>query len=242
LSFAELPAIGRTTVSSPGLMKSFESLNRGKSYSEQVKPFNFMLTAHVIPEGHPNDTDREKFHLVRPYDPDPRNWLEQEWIDQHSKKTFRITTKGHCGTRHAARVKTYGELVADYEFHPESKCADEFGKPCGRQTIGPLQRRHIKIDEIKFIGKESNSLESVDEGMVHSETDVTTEYSDPKRSEWAIKIQPALKELPLVSLERACENRLSRREIIELRAGRTKKPHRETIELLKSVLMNLGAV
>jgi hypothetical protein len=52
---------------------------------------------------------------------------------------------------------------------------------------------HIKIDLIKCIGKESNSLEDVDEGMVHSEQNVYTDYTDPKRSEWITKIQPALK-------------------------------------------------
>ena len=52
-----------------------------------------------------------------------------------------------------------------------------------------LQRRHIEIDQIKCIGKEPNRLESVDEGMVHSEQNVYTEYADPKRSEWINKIQ-----------------------------------------------------
>ena len=64
LKFASLPAIGRTTVSSPYLMKSFEALNAGKPYAQQIKPFNFLLTAHVIPFGHPEGVDPEKFHLV----------------------------------------------------------------------------------------------------------------------------------------------------------------------------------
>ena len=69
LGFEHLPAIGRTTVSSPFLMKSFEALNAGKSYAEQIKPFNFLLNAHVIPFGHPQGVDPEKFHLITPYDP-----------------------------------------------------------------------------------------------------------------------------------------------------------------------------
>jgi hypothetical protein len=40
-------------------------------------------------------------------------------------------------------------------------------------------------------------------------------------------------------LVEACGKRLSRREIIELRAGR-KKPHRGTQELLKSILEKIG--
>lgn len=237
--FASLPAIGRTTVSSPFLMKSFEALNAGKTYTEQIKPFNFLLTAHVIPFGHPEGVDPEKFHLITPYDSDPRKWREKEWIDQHSKRRFRITTKGHCGTRQTARVKTYGDVVTEYEFHPESKCADGSGNPCERQTTGLLQRRHVKIDLIKCIGKESNSLESVDEGMIHSEQNVYTEYADPKRTEWITKIQPALKKAKLEVLVEACGKRLCRREIIELRASR-KKPHRRTQQLLESILKRLG--
>jgi len=129
--------------------------------------------------------------------------------------------------------------VTEYEFHPESKCADGSGNPCERQTTGLLQRRHVKIDLIKCIGKESNSLESVDEGMVHSEQNVYTDYADPKRTGWMTKIQPALENAKLKALVKACGSKLSRREIIELRAGRS-KPHRKSHELLASVLEKLG--
>jgi len=95
LAFADLPAIGRTTVSSPVLMKCFESLNAGKPYCDQIKPFNFLQTCHVSPFGHPACADPERFHLVSPYGPDPRKWLVNEWIDQYTGKRFRITTQGH---------------------------------------------------------------------------------------------------------------------------------------------------
>lgn len=220
LPFAHLPAIGRTTVSSPFLMKSLESLNAGKPYADQIKPFNFLLTSHTSAFGHPPLADPEKFHLISPYDSDSRKWLEKEWIDQHSGKRYRITTKGDYGTRYAARVKTYGEVVTEYESHPEAKCADSRGNPCGRQTVGLLRRRHIKVDQIKAIGKESNSLESVEEGTAHSEVNVYTEYVDPKRTEWIVRIRPALRRAKLKALVESCRGQLSRRELIELRAGR----------------------
>ncbi|HLZ50328.1 MAG TPA: hypothetical protein VKP61_06250 [Candidatus Acidoferrum sp.] len=238
LPFAHLPAIGRTTVSSPFLMKSLESLNAEKPYADQIKPFNFLLTSHVSAFGHPLGVDPEKFHLISPYDSDSCKWLEKEWIDQHSGKRYRITTKGDYGTRYAARVKTYGDVITDYESHPEAKCADSGGNPCDRQTVGLLRRRHIKVDQIKCIAKESNSLEKAEEGTVHSEQNVYTEYSDPKLSEWITKLQPALKKPPLVVLVKECEDRLSRRELIELRAGRS-KPHRKNQELLAAILKNL---
>jgi hypothetical protein len=84
-----------------------------------------------------------------------------------------------------------------------------------------------------------NSLESVDEGLEHSASNVYTEYADPKRTEWITKIQPALKKPKLEVLVKACGKRLCRREIIELRAGR-KKPHRRTQQLLESILKRLG--
>jgi hypothetical protein len=91
-------------------------------------------------------------------------------------------------------VKTYGEVLREYEIHPESKCADASGKPCSKQTVGVLQRRHIRIDQIKYIGKESNNLEEVEAGLHHSAENVYTEYPDPRRDEWQRKILPALKE------------------------------------------------
>ena len=113
---------------------------------------------------------------------------------------------------------------------------------CDRQTVGLLQRRHIKIDLIKCIGKESNSLENVDQGMEHSENNVYTEYADPKRSEWVTKLQPALKRAKLRKLIRECGKKLSRREIIELRAGRSKRPHRKNQELLVAILRKFGRI
>jgi ribonuclease BN (tRNA processing enzyme) len=102
-----------------------------------------------------------------------------------------------------------------------------------------LRRRHIKVDQIKCIGKESNSLESVEEGTAHSDVNVYTDYADPKRTEWITKIQPALRKPSLQLLAKICEKRISRRELIELRAGRS-KPHRKNQELLESILKKLG--
>ena len=96
----------------------------------------------------------------------PGNGLSTSGLTNTQANGFGSQRKG-TGSRETARVKTYGDIVTEYEFHPESKCADGFGDPCSKQTIGLLQRRHVKIDLIKCIGKESNSLEEVGEGLVH---------------------------------------------------------------------------
>ncbi len=239
LGFEHLPAVGRVTISNPAVMRPLANLNDGKRYGDQIKPFNFLSTCHVKQLGHPIGVDPERFHLIVPYDSDPRRWLKMEWIDQYTGKRYRITTAGHHGTRHTARVKTYGEILREYEFHPESKCADADGNPCGKQTIGLLQRRHIRVEQIKYIGKESNSLEDVESGMIHSEQNVYTEYLDPRRDEWQTKVLPALKKVPLPLLVKMSGK--SRRMLIDARAGRS-RPHRRNQELLASIVQEFDRI
>ena len=238
LGFEDLPAVGRVTVSSPAVMRPFAQINVGKQYCDQIKPFNFVLTCHVSPLGHPISTDPARFHLVAPYESDSRKWLRMEWVDLYSGNPYRITTTGFHGTRQTACVKTYGDILCEYEFHPETKCADANGNPCGKQTVGLLYRRHVQIEQIKYIGKESNRLEDVESGLIHTAKSVYTEYPDPKRDEWETKIRPALKKLPLALLAR--ESGLSRRTLIYARTG-SRKPYRKHRELLARIVRKLGA-
>jgi hypothetical protein len=143
-------------------------------------------------------------------------------------------------SRGAARVKTYGDVATEYEFHPESKCAGADGEVCAKQTIGLLQRRHIRVEQIKYIGKESNSLEDVESGLKHSAQSVYTEYPDPQRDEWQTKILPALQQIALNFLVESCTGRLSRRALIDLRAGRS-RPHVRNEEMLSGIVKQLGS-
>jgi hypothetical protein len=237
LKFVRLPALGRVTVSSPAVMRPLIRLNEGKPYADQIKPFNFLLTSQVRPLGHPVGTDPEHFHLISPYESDSRRWLNMDWIDQYSGSIYRIVTDDYHGSRDSARVKTYEDVIAEYKFHSEAKCADALGKPCGKQTIGLLQRRHIQIAEIKAIGKESNSIEEVESGLIQSAENVYTEYVDPKRDEWTTKILPALKNARRDVLLKMTP--LSRTEITDIRAGRA-KPHPKNQQLLVDALRKLG--
>ena len=36
----------------------------------------------------------------------------------------------------AGRMKTYGDVIEEYGYHPESTCADAGAQPSGRQTTG----------------------------------------------------------------------------------------------------------
>ncbi len=239
MKFENVPAVGRVTITSPSIWQPLERLNEGKKYSDQIKPFNFLLSCHVSPFGHPVGVDPTRFHLIAPYETNSKKWRHQKWIDQYTGKEYWISTSGDYSSRHTARVKTFAEVISEYEFHPESKCADSSGKCATRQTAGLLQRRHIRIDRIQYIGKESNSLEEVNSGLIHSADNVYTEYEDQRRDEWEVKIRPALKQISLSVLSK--ETGLSRRMIINARKG-TVRPHRSNQLTLISVLRRHGLI
>ena len=237
--FAQLPAVGRLTVSSPALWSPFGRLNDGQPYARQIKPFNFLITCHVRPFGHPAGMLPTHFQLIAPYESDSRQWLSMWWTDRYSKKKFRITTVGDSGDRLTARVSTYAEVIEDYANHPEAKCADANGQPAGRETIGLLQRRHVSIGSVHPIGKESNSLEDVEAGIEHDEANVYTEYVDPRRNAWRRYTLPALQAAKLIDLVHACEGRLSRRALIDIRAERS-TPHLRNQRFLAAVVEKLS--
>jgi hypothetical protein len=95
-----------------------------------------------------------------------------------------------------------------------------------------LQRRHVCIGEIKYIGKESNLIEDVESGLVHSETDIYTEYVDPRRDEWTTKTLPALRKIRRKELIE--KSGMSNSALKELLAGRS-RPHRENREVLAAI-------
>jgi hypothetical protein len=214
--FESLPAVGRTSVSSPWIMGSLQGLNRGKDYPESIKPFNFLLSAHVRRLGHPIGVDPERFHLIAPFESDPSKWLRGPWIDVHTGKRYRVTTSQLRGPN-VVELATYGDVLREYEHHEELKSAGADGKSCARQTQGLLARRHVRIGAVHLTGKESNLLEVAEEGRIHDPQSVYTEYPDAGRDEWPTKWLPLLRSTPVPKL---LGHGVSRTAIYAARAGR----------------------
>lgn len=198
-----LPAIGQLSVSTPVLHRPFDKRNKTdggwKPYWEQVKPFNFMLTAQTdaIWKRPTDAEDIHRFHLISPWNPDPNTWLDLEWIDRYSstRKTYRATTKGTTGEKGLAIVSTYGSTVNNYRTQPETKSLDPVTlRPARGRDHGVLRRRPVSIaaDAIKYIGKESNQLEEVEAGIHHAFEEVVSEYTDPGADDWVDIYRPAL--------------------------------------------------
>ena len=188
------PTVVRTTVSSTPVHRAFRHVNRDASYADQVKPFNFMLSAAGAkpPAGKPIGTS---FRLVAPYDLDARTWEDLSWIDVHERSAgpYEITTRD--GRPGLARVDTFADVVAKYETHPESKSLGLDGQPCARLTVGLLQRRPVTVGKIVLIGKEANRLEERSSGelTVNDLDERLTIYDDD--DEWTRFTVPRLREL-----------------------------------------------
>jgi hypothetical protein len=128
------------------------------------------------------------------------------------------------------------------------RCSPYFGRLCCRCTRGLDVRNLLRGREEKcfyltspFIepGKESNSLEEVEAGTIHSVQSVYTEYPDPRRDEWQTKIVPALKKLPVAAIIHLSGK--SRSMLVRALAGRS-RPRRKNQQLLASIVRRLGAI
>jgi hypothetical protein len=116
-----LPVVSEMPVSSPETLRPFAELNRGRTFEDGVKPFNFVLAAHVSAIGHPSLADPERFQLIAPYERDPQKWLGLPWINRYGGKRYDLTTKVHTGGVGIACVQSYGEVISEFQGHRENK-------------------------------------------------------------------------------------------------------------------------
>jgi hypothetical protein len=214
------PALGRITASSPGMLRPFTTWNRGKPYARQVKPYNFLVTAFVKPLEHLQDADPARFHLVAPFEADPRRWSRLPWRNLYDPTGMRYTihtAPSLYTVPNRVEVKTYRDVLAEYRIHAETKSLAPTGVVCDGTTCGLLQRRTIAVGYVTHVGKESNRLEEVNAGLLHDPDEVYTEYTDPSHDpHWQLALQQ-LKRIPVKTL--AAETGLSRSQLIAIRNG-----------------------
>jgi hypothetical protein len=175
----DLPAVSRLTTSKPSLLAPFSKRNDGHSYMDQVKPFNFALSAHVYPHGYPEGVNPSQFHLMAPYETDARKLFAMKWTNRHTGEQYRIYTGFGSGlaSHERARVQSYADFLARYEVHAETKSAAPDGSMCSRDTYGLLIRRHVTVESIALIGKES--LDEMEAGAIQDPDENLNTYSRP---------------------------------------------------------------
>jgi hypothetical protein len=194
-AWLDRPAIARTSVSTPTVLRLFQPLNHDKSYSAQIKPFNFLNAAFVDPTERP--ADDERVVLVAPYERDPANWEQQDWVNRINGRAYQITTESSGGLLRPGliTVKTFGDVILDYETHPEPKSLGPDGTACGRTTVGLLARRPITPTNVQHIGKESNRLEEAQAGLLEDSDEPLNRYGDTNLQVFRELVVPVLQRL-----------------------------------------------
>ena len=145
LRFANRVAVGQITVSSPEVMKPLAALNAGKPYAQQIKPFNFIISCHVAQLGHPIGADPERFHLIAPYETDPRNGRSCSGSISIPSKRYRISPASPAVRDRRARQELW-RRAARVRVPSRSQVRRCRRRPCKKQTVGLLGRRHVAID------------------------------------------------------------------------------------------------
>jgi hypothetical protein len=130
-------AISQFTVSTARLMRRFKLMNKGKSYRESIKPFNFFLIGFGNKDG---------VKPIAPYSKDSQSMPYGEFINYKNGKKM----KGQ------EYFKSLADELWAYINHPESKLDGD---------IGILQRKHIVANKVICIGKEADKIEDNMSGL-----------------------------------------------------------------------------
>ena len=164
------PAASRYSASSPELLKWLRKYNADKPYTEQIRPFGFLLvytakTGVLAPalDDDDQDWDDDEFGPGRPPKDDkprPIAPYNNDPVKALAAAFDRVTGE----PVKPERLRTYAEMLAQYHISPESKF--ENGQFLDR---GCTERRHVIAQSLVLIGKEANQVgESGEAGPIAS--------------------------------------------------------------------------
>jgi hypothetical protein len=151
-----LPAMMRLAITTPKVLEKLQERQRHLPYRDRAKPFNFVLSPILDRiTGCPVGVDPDQFTLIAPFTKDSSRWPKKRWINIYDGKPYRLASNDR-GLPHEVTPKTYGDLVKEFIWHPESKSFGSEGEQCSRSTRGLLRRTAVEADIFRFIGKETD--------------------------------------------------------------------------------------
>ncbi|MBW2966617.1 hypothetical protein KY342_05945, partial [Candidatus Woesearchaeota archaeon] len=133
--YSNMYAISRLAVSTANVLHRFDTINKGKEWKDQIKPFNFYLVGFQVAE-----EDGKAVKPLAPYSDDPQKAVYEPFIDY-------ATGQIKEGTHY---FKPLSRTIMQYVEHLEHKFD---GK------IGVLERKHVHADSVIYIGKEANNID-----------------------------------------------------------------------------------
>jgi len=133
--YSNFYAIAKMTVSTAHLWDRFDTLNKGKDWNQQIKPFNFFLVGFQMVRN-----KKKTVKPLSPYSKDPQTIVHEPFIDYETGEIKQ-------GLQY---FKPLSKTISQYCDHKESKFDGD---------VGILTRKHVHADLIIHIGKEANNID-----------------------------------------------------------------------------------
>ncbi len=128
---------------------------------EIARPYNFLLLPMVDPlygVAFHRKSD-EKVLLVCAYSSKQKDWISLECVNVYDGKKYRMLnckkTNGNI-PYNVVFPSQFAQLVIQYQKHPEAKSLAPDGSACKAETRGLLKRAHVGVDEVRYVGKETD--------------------------------------------------------------------------------------
>lgn len=135
-------ALAKFVISNPRILNRLEKFNKNKDYQHMIKPFNFSIL------GFSNAFNEENGKLIKPLAPfrrPARHAVYNYFVDYNDKSRGKLQGKQYW--------KSFWDTFWDYLNHNESKFDGE---------TGILERKHVNVNRVLHIGKESNNLDEAE--------------------------------------------------------------------------------
>jgi hypothetical protein len=177
----------KIAITSPHILKRFKRIY----IDGRIKPFNFV----IVGVGHLRDDNTNE--LVIPLVPYTKNYDTipyTPFMDYKTGRSYTDNTQFYW--------KPISELFFDYIDHKEEKYDGD---------NGILRRRHVIIDDVEYIGKESNNLEESE--IIGVQDDYTVIYKDRITD----NNTDLTRIIMLITPLHAAKVRLSKRQLMRLR-------------------------
>jgi len=177
------PAVSQLAITSPADLEALARIDSpliNQPGHDVLGPFVFMSAAYLARgEVPPPGCDPQRFRLIAPFSSRPAERLALPWVDAYSGIQCGVTTRTITEPGLLVRLKTIGEVVREYERHPEAKSLGPDGRPCHAHTRGVLSPRPVIAEELLALGKDTHRFESVMTGSEMEWDDVQLAYRRP---------------------------------------------------------------
>lgn len=163
--YSDKIAVSKITITKPSVLHRFKKMNENKPMDKQIKPFNFMLIG----------SEKNEVIPSLPFSKELKGIQYREFIDYrtgNSSNTLPLPSWEYW--------KSLEDVLTVYVRHNDNKFD---------YVDGIAQRKHIVVDKIRYIGKESNNLdETLAMGI---DDDSYLEYENKEEfKNWVLSLKP----------------------------------------------------